>query len=47
MPLTCTATGGDCLIFPRQRKVVTITPAIITSSLSVMGLTNGIYLLPE
>ena len=46
MPLTCT-TAGNCLIFPIQRKIVAILNGITTSSLSIFGLTNGKYSLPE
>ena len=48
MPLNCAVAGGTCLIFPKQRKVVTVTPpAIGITSLLVTGLTNGIYVLPQ
>ncbi len=46
MPLTCT-TAGTCLIFPRQRKIVAILPGTTTSALSLLGLVNGKYLLPD
>ncbi len=42
MPLTCT-TGGTCLIFPQQRKVVTVEAGTSVSSLAVNAMTNGIY----
>ncbi len=43
MPLVCT-TGGTCLIFPKQRKVVTVEAGAGVSSLAVNGMTNGIYI---
>lgn len=48
MPITCTTTS-TCLVFPKQRKIVNfaLTPAAGTTSLSINGLNNGIYVLPQ
>lgn len=45
MPLTCTTTG-TCLVFPKQRKVVTVEAAASIASLAINGMTNGIYVVP-
>ena len=46
MPLICTRTGGSCLVFPRQRKVVTIEGNVALTTLKLSGMTNGIYIQP-
>ena len=45
MPVTCT-TGNICLIFPKQRKVVTVETGVSVTNLAVNGMANGIYVLP-
>lgn len=46
MPVTCTS-GSICLIFPKQRKVVTVEAGTSTTTLAVNGMTNGIYIQPD
>lgn len=46
MSATCTSTS-TCLIFPNQRKVVTVEPGTSKSSLAISGMTNGIYIVPD
>jgi hypothetical protein len=45
MPLVCTGTGS-CLVFPKQRKVVTIESNAAITTLTLSGMTNGIYIKP-
>jgi hypothetical protein len=45
MPIACTTTS-ICLIFPKQRKVVTVEVGTAISTLAINGMTNGIYIQP-
>lgn len=47
MPLSCVESGGNtCLIFPNQKRVLTLLPSVSTSTITLQGMTNGIYLQP-
>lgn len=47
MPLSCVESGGNtCLIFPGQKRVLTLLPSVSTSTITLQGMTNGIYLQP-
>lgn len=47
MPLSCVEGGGNtCLIFPTQKRVLTILPNVSTNAITLEGMTNGIYLQP-
>jgi hypothetical protein len=44
MPLSCVRTGNTCLVFPKQRKIVTVESGASILSILVSGMTNGIYI---
>lgn len=47
MPLKCGETiANDCLIFPTQKRVLSMLPNAATSSITLTGMNNGIYLQP-